>query len=85
MLIVKEAMSVGGQGVYGNLVFVLLLLNEHKTSLNIKSIMTSLNIKSIMKMSVFKILLGICKYVSRDSDSVGLDKFRSLCFKQAPG
>jgi hypothetical protein len=66
---------VGGQGVYGNLVFVLLLLNEHKTSLNIKS---------IMKMSVFKILLGICKYVSRDSDSVGLDKFRSLCFKQAP-
>lgn len=37
-----------------------------------------------MKMSVFKILLGICKYVSRDSDSVGLDKFRSLCFKQAP-
>lgn len=76
MLIVKEAMSVGGQGVYGNLVFVLLLLNEHKTSLNIKS---------IMKMSVFKILLGICKYVSRDSDSVGLDKFRSLCFKQAPG
>lgn len=76
MLIVKEAMSVGGQGVYGNLVFVLLLLNEHKTSLNIKS---------IMKISVFKILLGICKYVSRDSDSVGLDKFRSLCFKQAPG
>ena len=72
----KEAMSVGGQGVHGNLVFVLLLLNEHKTSLNIKS---------IMKMSVFKILLGICKYVSRDSDSVGLDKFRSLCFKQAPG
>lgn len=76
MLIVKEAMSVGGQGVHGNLVFVLLLLNEHKTSLNIKS---------IMKMSVFKILLGICKYVSRDSDSVGLDKFRSLCFKQALG
>ena len=43
------------------------------------------SLKSIKKMSVFKVLSGICKYVSRDSDSVGLDKFRPLCFKQSPG